>query len=974
MSTSDSKTESPATEVNVAQPVGPVQRVIRTIPFTIGFVLVFLGIGVISGSWVTAASEQPWFSAVATGLPAFQEGRWWTILTSPFFMTPPYAYLLIVPLLVGGLGWAEWRLGTWRTIIIAFCGHVVGILGAAIIATLLAPTGWHWGEKLAAAYDVGPSCAALAALVFAIATLPSPWRLRARIAVVLWTGISLLYLGQLYDLEHAITMAVALIVSGSLPAFRRAAGRPTVREWRLIALWGVIAIGAMQVIDIAVPYDGPLGNSEPDVAGWDVALDVIIIALVANGLRHGYGIAWISTMILGILNLLLASLGLFTIPLLLEFGVIDRPDEVLGQYIAPTVFWVAMLAFLAIGRSAFRVPLRSSRRALDAHAQGLQPLRRDELIDRIRAFGGGTISWMATWPENSRAAVGEGAVAYQEHSGVGIMLGDPIVPHGAHADALEAYSRTMHQVGLVPCVFSASDITEIAKPEGWRSIVVAEDTIVDLPGLEFRGKSWNHVRTAINRAGREDIEFRMVTLSDEPWSVITQVRTISEQWSGDKGLPEMRFTLGTVDEALDPEARVGIAMDAEGSLHGITSWLPVFDRQDPGRIAGWTLDVMRRRDGGFGPVMEFLIASSAKHFSEQGYDFISLSGAPLVRSEETSADVVYRVLDRLGEIIEPLYGFRSLHRFKQKFNPRHESLHMLYRDDGDLPRIGVALTRAYLPDATMRDLVSSGPRPKLPRRQKNLPVQDDRGGASTPASAKAESILHAPAGSTRSKIGGVLSVGGEIFGILIQLLLVYIGILFIQSLGEDFDIPLILGWCLLATFYLGVTILGLNVLVWFDVKDPPFTRSLIGHPLSKFLSTLLTFGASALGLREAFVLIVNFGQEVVDPLVEFSAIWTMLLSWAMFNWGFSRIYYSRYHRAKTPPLVFPDTPEPRLTDFVYFSFTNATTFAASDVKVLTTRMRWTVVWHTSFAFFFNALIIALSMNVISNGNLFAALE
>ena len=32
---------------------------------------------------------------------------------------------------------------------------------------------------------------------------------------------------------------------------------------------------------------------------------------------------------------------------------------------------------------------------------------------------------------------------------------------------------------------------------------------------------------------------------------------------------------------------------------------------------------------------------------------------------------------------------------------------LLYRDEGDLPRIAIALTRAYLPDATLRDLASS---------------------------------------------------------------------------------------------------------------------------------------------------------------------------------------------------------------------------------------------------------------------------
>ena len=32
---------------------------------------------------------------------------------------------------------------------------------------------------------------------------------------------------------------------------------------------------------------------------------------------------------------------------------------------------------------------------------------------------------------------------------------------------------------------------------------------------------------------------------------------------------------------------------------------------------------------------------------------------------------------------------------------------LLFRDEGDLPRIAVALTRAYLPDASLRDLVAS---------------------------------------------------------------------------------------------------------------------------------------------------------------------------------------------------------------------------------------------------------------------------
>ncbi|MBP1326783.1 lysylphosphatidylglycerol synthetase-like protein (DUF2156 family) [Leucobacter exalbidus] len=748
---SDTAVSSSPTGSPSKRSFAPALRVIRRTPFTTVLVLAMLVVGVVSGSLWSAAVDQPWFSEVATGLPAFHEARWWTIFSSPFLMDHPWVYLGITPLLIGGVGWAEWRFGTLRTIAIFAAGHVVGILGAAAILAAVSQTGWHWAVHLTTVSDVGPSCGALAALVFAIATLPSPWRLRARIGVVLWVAISVLYLGRLHDLEHAVAMTAALIVSGMLPAFRHRAGRPSEREWRLLAFFGIIAIGVIQLLDLLVPYDGPLGKNQPIASFIDVAVDVVVIALVANGLRLGYKLAWATTLVLGFYNLVTAAITFFAIPLLIEWRLIDEPLDVLGLALAPSLLWAALLVVVFVGRGAFRVPWRRSKRVLASDR-----LTREQLIAQLERFGGGTISWMTTWDLNQRiaatsttsatvtsAATGDsaapaltantaavisgttathGAIAYQAHSGVAVMLGDPIVAASTAQAALKEFAHTTQQAGLTPCAFSVSSAVAEARPRGWRSVIVAEDTIVDLPGLEFKGKPWGAVRTSINRATRENITFRMVRLSEEPWSTLAQVRAISEQWTGDKGLPEMRFTLGTVEEALDPRVLVGIAVDEEGSLHGVTSWLPVYGPADTvtgePRIIGWTLDLMRRRDGGFGPVMEFLIASSAQHFSEQGYEFVSLSGAPLVRPADAETGPIDQVLEQLGGLIEPLYGFKSLHRFKQKFNPRHESLHLIYRDEGDLPRIGIALTRAYLPDASLRDLVASAtakPEPAAPK-------------------------------------------------------------------------------------------------------------------------------------------------------------------------------------------------------------------------------------------------------------------
>ena len=100
-----------------------------------------------------------------------------------------------------------------------------------------------------------------------------------------------------------------------------------------------------------------------------------------------------------------------------------------------------------------------------------------------------------------------------------------------------------------------------------------------------------------------------------------------------------------------------------------------------GVIHGWTLDLMRRREGGFGPVMEFLIGSSARDFAAEGALTLSLSGAPLAHEASPDEGAIAQLLTSLSSALEPVYGFRSLHRFKTKFNPRYEPIYLLYRDN-----------------------------------------------------------------------------------------------------------------------------------------------------------------------------------------------------------------------------------------------------------------------------------------------------
>jgi uncharacterized membrane protein len=61
-------------------------------------------------------------------------------------------------------------------------------------------------------------------------------------------------------------------------------------------------------------------------------------------------------------------------------------------------------------------------------------------------------------------------------------------------------------------------------------------------------------------------------------------------------------------------------------------------------------------------------------------------------------------------------------------------------------------------------------------------------------------------------------------------------------------------------------------------------------------------------------------------------------------------------------LLFPGKGDPGPWDFFYFSFVVGMTAQVSDVQVLTTTMRRTVLWHGVVSFFFNTVFIAMAVN------------
>ncbi len=673
----------------------------QRLPFTSSVTLAMLVLAVASGALWNAAEDRAAYPFIAYGLPSLEAGRWWTMLTGPFFAVIPWFYLPMVGSFALFAGFAEWQLGTRRAMAVTIVGQFVSVLVATQFLALSRNSGWLWAERVAGSLDVGFSGGALAAVAVASAALRPPWALRLRAGLCVYAGVAIVYVGTLADLVHFFALLLALPLGKRLVGKRRAGDpvTPDLREWRVLAVAGLLLLTIAEIVMFLVPGDGPFGSDEGvSLSAPELGVLVLLVVPMLNGLRKGSRVAWRWAVAMAAF-VTLQGLAVATLVGVADIFGGDYDTAGLPLFFVDNLLWTVELAVLIAARHAFRVP---SRRRLRRHAQGPGPALARTLLGH---HGGSTLSWMTTWPRNTYFVREDGRsyLAYRQHAGVAVALGDPIAPDGTAAATVTEFTAMCENSGLVPCVFSATEATVAATRElGWQHVQVAEDNVLDLDGLEFRGKAWQDVRSALNKAAKQDIEFRLVRLADQPEPILAQVRALSEEWMSGKAMPEMGFTLGGLDEAMDPATRVGLAVDAEGTVHGVTSWLPV--HTGAGKVGGWTLDVMRRSAHGFRPVMEFLIASACLAFRDEGARFVSLSGAPLARSGSGPARPVDRALESLGRVMEPYYGFRSLHAFKAKFQPRHVPLYLAFRDEADLPRIGLALSRAYLPDVRLRQL------------------------------------------------------------------------------------------------------------------------------------------------------------------------------------------------------------------------------------------------------------------------------
>ena len=180
-------------------------------------------------------------------------------------------------------------------------------------------------------------------------------------------------------------------------------------------------------------------------------------------------------------------------------------------------------------------------------------------------------------------------------------------------------------------------------------------------------------------------------------------------------------------------------------------------------------------------------------------------------------------------------------------------------------------------------------------------------------------------------------------------------------------------------------LLGWNAAVWLYLPLVWAWMSRLDHGRLRSMAASHAEGASVV----LMIAVAASAASLVAIMVELSALkaaggaraWTHLLlpvatlvgAWLLLPTEFALSYASHYFSGKEGGMGFPGIDEqaagraaPNYVDFLYFSITIAATAQTSDVCVTTREMRQLVMLQSVLSFAFNALVLALAINMAAS--------
>ncbi len=173
--------------------------------------------------------------------------------------------------------------------------------------------------------------------------------------------------------------------------------------------------------------------------------------------------------------------------------------------------------------------------------------------------------------------------------------------------------------------------------------------------------------------------------------------------------------------------------------------------------------------------------------------------------------------------------------------------------------------------------------------------------------------------------------------------------------------------------------LGMIIMSWisFSITTSAHIREQARVQESSRVLIFVTVVISTFAGFVAVLLLIISKKDYKDTAVlhMIVAVAGMLFAWflihTIFTFRYAHIFYGddeENSNTHAGGLEFPDDKKPDYLDFAYFSFVLGMTFQVSDVDITSKRLRRLSLLHSILSFFFNTVMIALTINIMAGSS------
>ncbi len=176
---------------------------------------------------------------------------------------------------------------------------------------------------------------------------------------------------------------------------------------------------------------------------------------------------------------------------------------------------------------------------------------------------------------------------------------------------------------------------------------------------------------------------------------------------------------------------------------------------------------------------------------------------------------------------------------------------------------------------------------------------------------------------------------------------------------------------LLLAFDIAVVTFLTTTAIMFSRSDAQTIRQRVRKEDEDYWGFLLSSAAIATVVLVALAVELNTIKSANSFHIAL-AVCSLILAWLFMNTIFALHYAHDYYVSSDSDsdsdcvgLSFPGTVDPDYWDFIYFAFVIGMTFQVSDVQIDSRAIRRVALAHAMIAFFFNVIVIALSVNIVA---------